>query len=105
LYANIHAEVQVLDSSTPQKLQLNLTQQYIFKSPIPFKSKGTEKTVNSKLTFIMNNQGLIEEHHEEWDHKENKTGENGFMGKLQEARKMIDAKLVEATVSSDPNMA
>lgn len=33
----------------------------------------------------------------------NKTAdEDGFMGKLMEARKKADAKLVEATVPSDP---
>lgn len=53
----------------------------------------------------MNSEGLIEEHIEEWDHEKNKTGEDGFMGKIQEARKKMDAKLVEATVSTDPDKA
>lgn len=70
---------------------------------MPGKSKGSEQTVNSKLTFHLNPQGLIEEHDEEWDHQENQTGEGGFMGKIQEARKKADAKLVEKTVPSDPD--
>ncbi len=51
----------------------------------------------------MNAQGLIEEHHEEWDHQSNKDGDDGFFGKMQEARKKMDAKLVEKTVPSDPD--
>ena len=93
----------MLDSSTPQALQLNLTQKYVFKSPIPFKEKGTEKTVNSKLTFKFNNQGMIEEHDEEWDHESNKTGSDGFFGRIQEGRKKTGAKLVEQAVPSDPD--
>lgn len=95
----------VLQSSTPSSLQLNLTQFYVFKSPLPGKSEGTEKEVNSKLTLKLNSDGLIEEHDEEWDHKENKTGEDGFMGKLQQARKTVSAKLVEMGVSSNPRKA
>ncbi|KAG9647193.1 hypothetical protein KCU64_g10250, partial [Aureobasidium melanogenum] len=98
-------EVAILASSTPSELHLNLTQHYVFKSPIPFKKEGAEKTVNSKLTFKLNGQGLIEEHIEEWDHETNKTADDGFMGKLQEQRKKIDAKLVESTISSDPSKA
>ncbi|KAJ8610082.1 hypothetical protein MRB53_038809 [Persea americana] len=92
----------VLESSTPQKLELNLTQHYVFKSMIPLKKTGAEKTVNSKITLHMNSAGLIEEHDEEWDHEANKDGSDGFMGKIQEARKKASAKLVESTVTSDP---
>lgn len=59
--------------------------------------------MNSKLTFQLNSQGLIVEHDEEWDHQANKDGDEGFMGKLQAARKVVDAKLVEKTVPSDPD--
>jgi len=93
----------LLSSSTPQQLEMNLTQHYVFKSPIPFKSKGTEKTVNSKITFKLNSEGKITEHHEEWDHQGNATADDGFMGKLMEGRKKADAKLVEKTVSSNPS--
>ena len=55
----------VLADSPPNTLALNLTQHYVFKSPIPFKSKGTEQTVNSKVTFHFNKDGLIEKHDEE----------------------------------------
>lgn len=93
----------VLANSPPNTLAVNLTQHYVFKSPIPFKSKGTEKTVNSKVTFHFNEEGKVEKHDEEWDHETNKTaGEDGWMGKIMEGRKKIDAKLVEKTVPSDP---
>lgn len=45
------------------------------------------------------------QHDEEWDHQPNKTGEDGFWGKVQEARKKLDAKIIEAGVSSDPSTA
>jgi hypothetical protein len=79
-------------------LEINLVQYYVFKSPIPFKKEGTEKTMNSKLTFKLNPQGLIEEHIEEWNHQGNKTADDGFMGKLQEQRKKFDAKMVSCAV-------
>ena len=61
-----------------------------------------EKTVNSLVTLKMNTAtGLIEHHEEEWDHKPNKTGEDGFMGKIQQWRKEASAKMVEMGVSSD----
>ena len=103
LHTDSFAEVAVLESSTPSQLEINLTQHYVFKSPIPFKKEGTEKTVNSKVTFKLNQQGLIEEHIEEWDHQGNKTADDGFMGKLQEQRKKIDASLVEKTVPTNPD--
>ena len=94
----------VLADSPPNTLALNLTQHYIFKSPIPFKSKGFEQTVNSKVTFHFDGEGKIEKHDEEWDHQTNQTAnENGFFGKVQEARKKLDAKLVEKMVPSDPS--
>ncbi len=56
------------------------------------------------MTLHLNREGLIERHDEEWDHQTNKTaGEHGFLGKVQEARKKADAKLVEKTVPSDPS--
>ncbi|KAF2091827.1 hypothetical protein K490DRAFT_32170 [Saccharata proteae CBS 121410] len=91
------------DSSQPRSIVLNLTQKYVFKSPLPGKKEGSAKTVNSKITLKRNAQGLITEHIEEWDHEKNKTSEDGFMGKVQEFRKKMDAKLVESTVSSDPS--
>ena len=49
----------VLDSSTPQALALNLSQRYTLKSILPGKSHGTVKRVNSKITLSKNGQGLI----------------------------------------------
>lgn len=64
-------------------------------------SKTPEKDVNSKITLKLQN-GMIEHHEEEWDHKDNKDSSDGFKDKLQELRKKADAKLVEMGVSSDP---
>ena len=100
---SITKKCDVLADAPPNALALNLTQHYVFKSPIPFKSKGTEKTVNSKVTLHFDQDGLITRHDEEWDHQENKTEDDGFMGKLMEARKKTDAKLVEKTVPTDPS--
>ncbi len=55
----------MLATSTPNRIEINLTQKYVFKSPIPFKAKGAEKPVNSKVTFHLNAGGLIEKHDEE----------------------------------------
>lgn len=84
-------------AASPHTIVLNLTQHYVFKG-----GKTPEKTVNSKITLKLDGQGMIEHHEEEWDHEKNKTGEDGFMGKLQEWRKKADAKMVEVGVSSDP---
>lgn len=84
-------------ATSPHAIVLILTQHYVFKG-----NKTPEKTVNSKITLKLDGQGMIEHHEEEWDHEKNKTGEDGFMGKLQEWRKKADAKMVEVGVSSDP---
>ena len=96
-------DVAMLASSVAGSLEVDLTQHYVFKSPLPGKSEGSAKTVNSKLTFKLDNEGKIKEHIEEWDHQGNKTGDDGFMGRLMEGRKKMDAKLVEKTVPSDPD--
>ncbi|CAL8577514.1 hypothetical protein XPA_003338 [Xanthoria parietina] len=92
----------LLAESDASHLALNLTQKYVFKSPIPFKEKGTEKTVNSKVTLYLDGQGKVERHDEEWDWQGNKSEEDGWKGKMQQARKKIDAKVVEKSVSADP---
>jgi len=91
----------VLDSpSHANSILLDLTQHY------KFKVGGKEKTVNSLVTLKMNTAtGLIEHHEEEWDHKPNSDGDDGFFGKLNEWRKKADAKMVEMGVSSDPKKA
>ncbi|MCJ1433771.1 hypothetical protein MMC27_003136 [Xylographa pallens] len=83
------------DPSQPHAIRLDLTQRYVFKT-------GPAKTLNSLVTLRLAN-GMIEHHEEEWDHKENKTAEDGFMGRLSEWRKKADAKLVEKMVPADPN--
>ena len=93
----------LLASSTAEKLELNLSQRYVFKSMVPFKSKGAEKTVNSKVTLTLDGDALIVRHDEEWDHQGNPTSDDGFMGKLMEGRKKVDAKLVEKTIPTDPS--
>jgi hypothetical protein len=62
-----------------------------------------EKTVNSLITLTMDSNGKIHQHDENWDHERNKDSNDGFMGKLQEQRKKFDAKMVEATISSNPD--
>jgi len=86
------------DPQHKQAIVLNLTQHYVFKG-----NSTPEKTLNSKVTLKLDSNGMIEHHEEEWDHQPNKTGEDGFMGKIQEWRKKADAKMVEAGVSRDPN--
>jgi len=95
----------LLAESTDRKLALDLTQHYVFKSAIPLKKEGVQKTVNSKVTLYLDGEGLIERHDEEWDHEGNKTGEDGWVGKLMEGRKKVGAKVVEKAVSSDPAKA
>jgi len=94
---SITKQCDVMPESGPDSIILNLTQHYVFKG-----SKTPEKTVNSKITLKLAND-MIVHHEEEWDHQPNKTGDDGFMGKLQELRKKFDAKIVEKGVSSDPN--
>lgn len=86
----------VLDDKSSNDLKLDLTQHYVFKAG------KKEKTMNSLLTFKMQN-GLIEHHEEEWDHKPNTTGDDGFFGSINEFRKKLSAKVIDATVTSDPN--
>lgn len=77
-------------------LKLNLTQHYVFKAG------KKEKTLNSLVTLTLRD-GMIQHQEEEWDHKPNTTGEDGFMGQLNEYRKKFSAKIVEKTVTSDPS--
>lgn len=80
-------------------IRLDLTQHYVFKVG------GAEKTLNSLITLKRDSQGLVREHTEEWDHKPNTTGDDGFLGKLNELRKKFMANVIEAGVSSDPKKA
>lgn len=76
---------------------VDLTQHYIFKVG------GAEKTVRSLVTLQRGENGLIILHEEEWDHEPNKYSEDGFLGKIQEARKRMGASLIDKMVSSDPD--
>lgn len=89
-------EYRVLDDgSSSNDIKIDLTQHYVFKM-------GGEKTLNSLVTLKMRD-GVIQHHEEEWDHQENKDGEDGFLGKMNEWRKKVDAKVVEKMVPSDPS--
>ena len=92
----------LLASSTADQIVLNLTQRYVFKSVLPGRKEGGEKTVNSRVTLKLDGEGMVVRHEEEWDHEGNRTGEEGFVGKLMEGRKKVDAKLVQKLVPSDP---
>ena len=59
--------------------------------------------MNSKITLSLDGEGLITKHVEEWDHKGNPDGDDGFVGKLMEGRKKFDAKVIEKTMPSDPS--
>lgn len=88
----------VMDESGPNKIVLDLTQYYVFKG-----GSTPEKTLNSKVTLKLDDQGMIQHHSEEWDHQPNKTGDDGWMGKMQEWRKKAGAKMIEKGVTRDPN--
>lgn len=87
------------DPSNPDAIVMDLDQHYVFKEAM---GKQPDKLVNSKITLKLKD-GLIEQHIEEWDHQPNKTGNDGFMGKIQEFRKNVSAKIVGKTVPSDPD--
>jgi hypothetical protein len=91
---------------------MDLTQRYVFKVG------GAEKTVRSLVTLQRDLEGKITLHEEEWDHEPNKVpaplkrivlmgeySEDGFLGKIQEARKRVGATLIDKLVSSDPSKA
>ena len=90
---------------------MDLTQRYVFKVG------GAEKTVRSLVTLQRDSEGKLTLH-EEWDHEPNKVAaplkrivlmgeysEDGFLGKIQEARKRVGATLIDKFVSSDPTKA
>ena len=51
------------------------------------------KTINSLLTLERNQDGLITCHTEEWNHDRETDSSDGFMGKLNEIRKIAAAKV------------
>ncbi|KIJ66211.1 hypothetical protein HYDPIDRAFT_109197 [Hydnomerulius pinastri MD-312] len=58
-------------------------------------SSSPTKTVNSLLTIQTNEDGQATSHTEEWNHQKETTSEDGFLGKLNEHRKVTTAKLTE----------
>jgi len=58
------------------------------------------KTINSLLTIETNSQGKITRHTEEWDHKPEKTGADGFVGWWSEIRKKLSATGVDLVSKS-----
>ena len=99
-FSSTTEECKVLSKEGVQNndILLDLTQKY------KFKIGGGEKTVRSLVT-LHREGGKIVLHEEEWNHEPNKYSEDGFMGKLQEARKRVGAVLVDKFVSSDPSKA
>ena len=71
-------------------------------SPAALISAWTRQTVNSLLTIQTNEARLITRHTEEWDHKHESTGEDGFLGMLNEQRKKLTASITGMFVSQDP---
>jgi len=64
-----------------------------------------EKTIRSLVTLQRGNDGLITLHEEAWDHQPNKYSEDGFWGKLSEARRRFGAIVIDTFVDSDPKKA
>jgi hypothetical protein len=67
--------------------------------PHPIQGERCREDCQLQVDIYVQNQGLIEEHLEEWDHESNKMG---FLGRIQEGRKKLDAKMFK-TVPSDPD--
>jgi len=65
-------------------------------------SSSPTKVVNSLLTIETNSSHQVTRHTEEWDHKRETTGQDGFIGMLNEQRKKITAGLTNMVVTSDP---
>lgn len=60
------------------------------------------KTVNSLLTIERNSStGLITKHTEEWDHQRETSSQDGFLGKLNEWRKLATAKMTNVAVGNE----
>ncbi|KAI0828995.1 hypothetical protein BC628DRAFT_1361689 [Trametes gibbosa] len=60
------------------------------------------KTVNSLLTLETNAQHQVTRHTEEWGHHRETTGEDGFLGMLNENRKKFTANFTGLFVSEEP---
>ena len=58
------------------------------------------QTVNSLLTIERNTQGKVLRHTEEWNHNKETTGDDGFLGLLNEHRKKLTAKITDIFVGN-----
>ena len=58
--------------------------------------------MNSLLTLETDASHKIIRHTEEWDHKHESTGHDGFLGMLNEMRKKITAGITGMFVGQDP---
>ncbi|KAF9469809.1 hypothetical protein BDZ94DRAFT_1243302 [Collybia nuda] len=56
------------------------------------------KTVNSLLTLKLDDSKLVTGHDEQWDHEKSTTSSEGFLGMLNEQRKMMTASLTDKVV-------
>ncbi|KAI0361066.1 hypothetical protein OH77DRAFT_1417265 [Trametes cingulata] len=60
------------------------------------------KTVNSLLTLETNDRHQVVKHTEEWDHRRETTGHDGFIGMLNENRKKFTANFTGMFISQEP---
>ncbi|KAI0673646.1 hypothetical protein C8Q78DRAFT_1076628 [Trametes maxima] len=60
------------------------------------------KTVNSLLTLETNDHHQVVKHTEEWDHRRETTGDDGFLGLLNEHRKKFTANFTGLFISQEP---
>ncbi|KAH9858316.1 hypothetical protein C2E23DRAFT_865211 [Lenzites betulinus] len=66
------------------------------------KASSPTKTVNSLLTLETNAQHKVTRHTEEWGHLRETTGEDGFLGMLNENRKKFTANFTGLFISQEP---
>ena len=63
---------------------------------------GSSQTINSLLTIETNDARQVTRHTEEWNHRRETTGEDGFLGMLNEHRKRFTANFTGMFVSQEP---
>jgi len=65
------------------------------------KANAPTKLMNSLLTIETNTAHKVTRHTEEWNHNKSSTGEDGFLGMLNEERKKLTASLTDAIVGKN----
>ncbi|KAG8962378.1 hypothetical protein FRC03_004303 [Tulasnella sp. 419] len=60
------------------------------------------KTLTSLLTLERNPQGQVIRHTDEFDHSRSRMADDGFLGKINEARKRLTASVVGSTIDKTP---